>query len=140
MKCPKCGADFESVTYKGVMVDRCHGCQGLWFDRPEKELLKGLKGSEAIDIGEKSVIVPDSKDKNDKIDCPRCSATMIVMIDKDQFHIQYEHCPSCFGTFFDAGEFRDAHLETCELEPVGWPGSGVQHGITRWRGDVRGRG
>jgi len=25
----------------------------------------------------------------------------------DQFHIKYESCPICYGTFFDAGEFRD---------------------------------
>jgi Zn-finger nucleic acid-binding protein len=28
-------------------------------------------------------------------------------VDKDQFHIKYESCPTCFGTFFDAGEFSD---------------------------------
>jgi hypothetical protein len=29
------------------------------------------------------------------------------MVDKDQFHIKYEACVDCFGTFFTAGEFRD---------------------------------
>jgi len=29
------------------------------------------------------------------------------MVDKDQFRIKYETCVDCFGTFFDAGEFRD---------------------------------
>jgi len=32
---------------------------------------------------------------------------MTSMIDKDQFHIQYEYCLLCSGTCFDAGEFRD---------------------------------
>ena len=32
---------------------------------------------------------------------------MLPMIDKDQHHIHYESCPTCYGTFFDAGEFRD---------------------------------
>ena len=32
---------------------------------------------------------------------------MIPMVDKNQYHIKYEACPNCFGTFFDAGEFRD---------------------------------
>jgi len=32
---------------------------------------------------------------------------MVPMIDKDQFHIKYESYQSCFGTFFDASEFRD---------------------------------
>ena len=30
----------------------------------------------------------------------------------DQFHIKYESCPSCFGAFFDAGEFRDLKEHT----------------------------
>jgi Zn-finger nucleic acid-binding protein len=34
------------------------------------------------------------------------------MVDKDQFHIQYETCPACFGTFYDAGEFRDLKEHT----------------------------
>ena len=30
-----------------------------------------------------------------------------AMVDKDQFHIEFEMCPTCRGTYFDAGEFRD---------------------------------
>ncbi len=32
---------------------------------------------------------------------------MLRIADKTQFHIEYEFCPSCSGTFFDAGEFKD---------------------------------
>jgi Zn-finger nucleic acid-binding protein len=110
MNCPKCNGDFESVNYKGVVVDRCYDCRGLWFDAPEKDLLKGLRGAESIDIGEENV--GRDHNKNVRIDCPRCKVAMIAMVDKDQFHIQYEHCPSCFGTFFDAGEFRDLKEHT----------------------------
>ena len=43
----------------------------------------------------------------DDIDCPHCSTPMLKMVDVRQPHIWYEGCPSCFGVFFDAGEFRD---------------------------------
>ena len=41
MKCPKCGADLQEVDCKGVMVDRCDECNGLWLDHGELELLTG---------------------------------------------------------------------------------------------------
>lgn len=105
MKCPKCTAEFETLTIKGVEVDRCTGCNGLWFDMLEQEDLKNIESAEKIDIGDR--IVGRVQDKNRRIECPRCNSEMIGMIDQDQFHIHFERCPSCHGTYFDAGEFRD---------------------------------
>ena len=113
MECPKCEGEFETVKFSGIEVDRCTGCAGLWFDMLEKEDLVRIEGSEGmvdipggpVDIG--SEAVGQSYTKVRDINCPHCGVQMIPMIDKDQFHIQYESCPSCFGTFFDAGEFRD---------------------------------
>jgi hypothetical protein len=39
MKCPKCGADLVSEDYHGIQVDRCHECDGVWFDAGEAESL-----------------------------------------------------------------------------------------------------
>ncbi len=39
MKCPKCGADLTEVKMEGVMVDKCGGCEGLFFDSGELELM-----------------------------------------------------------------------------------------------------
>jgi len=110
MKCPKCDSDFESVTYKEIQVDRCTGCYGLWFDMLEMDDLKKIAGAGSIDIGDKKV--GDVHDQNRKIDCPKCHVPMIEMIDKDQFHIRFECCSSCYGTYFDAGEFRDLKEHT----------------------------
>jgi hypothetical protein len=76
----------------------------------EHEHLKAIEGSEAIDIGEaaKGKILNEIDD----IKCPNCSAPMLKMVDRDQPHIWYESCPSCFGVFFDAGEFRDYKEKT----------------------------
>ena len=105
MKCPKCGEGFEAVTFNAVEIERCLGCKALWFDMLKKEDLARMAGSEVIDIGSDQV-----GRKNNQIQdyrCPVCESKMIPMVDKDQFHIHYECCPACFGTFFDAGEFRD---------------------------------
>ena len=45
MKCPKCGSDLEEVEMDRIMVDKCGGCGGLFFDQGEIELmLKANKG------------------------------------------------------------------------------------------------
>lgn len=105
MKCPKCNSDFEQVQYESITIDRCTNCYGLWFDMLEKDDLEKMEGSESIDIGDTQV--GQWQDHVRKIKCPICNDQMISMIDKNQYHIHYELCPSCYGTFFDAGEFRD---------------------------------
>src|SRR5690242_10974545 len=105
MKCPKCNAQMELVTYEGVTVDRCTGCKGIWFDANEQRLLKEKKGAEVIDIGDAAI--GKRMDKITDIKCPRCESKMIRMVDVDQQHIDFEACTSCFGIFLDAGEFKD---------------------------------
>ena len=105
MNCPKCDSPFETVTFHEIEVERCQGCNGLWFDMMEKEDLLKIEGSEAIDIGSEQV----SEQYRDQVNilCPQCGVAMIPMVDKEQSHIRYESCQSCYGAFFDAGEFRD---------------------------------
>jgi Zn-finger nucleic acid-binding protein len=105
MNCPKCSSKFEKIGFGVVDLERCLGCRGLWFDMLEKEDLVKIAGSEAIDIGNDQV----GKEYNhlDDVHCPQCKVEMLPMVNKDQSHIKYESCPMCYGTFFDAGEFRD---------------------------------
>jgi len=105
MNCPKCSSKFEKITFADIEVDRCLGCQGLWFDMLEKDDLVKIEGSEVIDIGERQVGA--EYDSMREIKCPVCNVEMLPMVDKDQYHIKYESCPICYGTFFDAGEFKD---------------------------------
>ena len=39
MKCPKCGADLHTKQWKGIQVDRCPECHGVWFDAGEAEAM-----------------------------------------------------------------------------------------------------
>ena len=49
MKCPRCGATLGHRAYKGVSLDSCPSCHGVWLDagelamlahEPERELLR----------------------------------------------------------------------------------------------------
>lgn len=108
--CPKCTSKMQEVSYGGIYIDRCTKCRGLWFAMLEHEHLKAIEGSEAIDIGSEELGKRFSE--IDDIRCPECSSPMLKMVDVQQSHIWYESCPSCYGVFFDAGEFRDYKEKT----------------------------
>ena len=104
MKCPKCRSEMEPVTVEGTEVDRCISCKGLWFNMLDDEKL--LASAKAIDTGDSKAGARNNR--IDRIACPVCPNTpMVRMVDNRHPHIWFESCPSCFGRFFDAGEFRD---------------------------------
>ena len=39
MKCPHCGANLTPVVMRGVQIEHCPECEGIWLDRGELELL-----------------------------------------------------------------------------------------------------
>ncbi len=100
----------EKVVHSGIEVDRCTHCFGLFFDVREAERLKKIKGGERVDIGDAEV--GRGYNERDRIRCPRDTSLMVRVVDPKQPHIWTETCPVCFGSFFDAGEFRDYVAET----------------------------
>lgn len=104
MQCPKCSAGMEVIDFQDIEIDRCKRCHGIWFDRLEKEKLKQLQGSGEIDIGDDE----SAAEYNELVfvECPRCF-TMLDQVEQEDPYLKYEVCPTCHGSFFDAGEFRD---------------------------------
>ena len=43
MKCPKCGMELIEVDYKGIKVDKCSECEGVWLDAGELKALSKLE-------------------------------------------------------------------------------------------------
>lgn len=41
MHCPKCGMKLEEMTLRGVRIEKCFHCQGIWFDAGEFEQAAG---------------------------------------------------------------------------------------------------
>ncbi len=105
MVCPKCQGEMSKASFSGIDVERCLDCSGLWFDALEVQDLRQLKGSEALDTGDAQRGA--QQDAIGKIKCPVHAVTMIRMVDREQPHVWYEQCPTCFGIYLDAGEFRD---------------------------------
>lgn len=43
MKCPKCGMELIEIDYKGIKVDKCSECEGVWLDAGELETVSHLE-------------------------------------------------------------------------------------------------
>lgn len=41
MKCPKCGGDLNEMVFRGIKIDKCNSCSGVWLDNGELEKLAG---------------------------------------------------------------------------------------------------
>ncbi len=37
MRCPKCGMELTEITYRGVAIDKCFSCGGVYLDDGELE-------------------------------------------------------------------------------------------------------
>ncbi len=42
MKCPKCGMELIEIDFKGIKVDKCSECEGIWLDAGEFEAASKL--------------------------------------------------------------------------------------------------
>ncbi len=42
MHCPKCGMDLIEIDYRGIAVDKCSVCDGVWLDAGELEQISRL--------------------------------------------------------------------------------------------------
>ncbi|MDI6728006.1 MAG: zf-TFIIB domain-containing protein [Thermodesulfovibrionales bacterium] len=45
MRCPKCGMELIEIDYKGIKVDKCSECEGIWLDAGELEAVSRLEKS-----------------------------------------------------------------------------------------------
>jgi Zn finger protein HypA/HybF involved in hydrogenase expression len=43
MKCPKCGMELIQIDYKGITVDKCSRCEGIWLDAGELEAISKIE-------------------------------------------------------------------------------------------------
>lgn len=103
--CPMCAGGIEQINQKGVTVDRCLKCQGLWFDAGELtlsvEILRPLSGFETA---------PPTK-----MTCIRCTGMKLVEIKFPGTEHVVCTCPKCKGSFLPRGRLEEIHKS---LEPI----------------------
>ena len=106
--CPKCDVPLFVLHFKGIEIDYCDRCRGLWFDSGELEELLVRTGAQADDpllkFQQQEGRLPAGRQHL----CPRC--------DEPLHEIQTEHtgsttltldkCPRGHGLWFDADELQ----------------------------------
>ena len=119
MKCPNCQSVLKRLDFKGITLDHCEECDGLWFDRGELERAKNEEDRklEGFDFPLWSVTEKVTTLRGERL-CPMCNEKMYVINYADYSDIPVDTCPTCQGIWLDKGEFDKivSHLEELKKE------------------------
>ena len=92
------------VEHESIELDYCVGCQGIWFDSTELELLFHKLGlDEAMDV---SRLMKDATGKTTEKarKCPLCRRKMQKLLIGTEADVLIDGCPAGEGLWFDGGE------------------------------------
>ncbi len=113
MKCPVCKVPMYAAEYEQIELDLCAGCEGVWFDADELELLLGDGDPVAL---------ADAEVEEDDRGCPRCRKNMQKANIGPDTGVVIDVCPEGCGLWFDKGELpalcRDLEASGWRLEPA----------------------
>jgi Zn-finger nucleic acid-binding protein len=105
MKCPKSQSDeLTPVEIKGVKIDACAQCKGLWFDKDELRKIKDITASDAnwLDVDlwtdESKLSAKESPKK-----CPAC-ANALYAIEYGDSGTEIDFCKNCQGVWLDKND------------------------------------
>ncbi|MGH7931041.1 MAG: zf-TFIIB domain-containing protein [Candidatus Binatia bacterium] len=103
MKCPKCGTEtMAEFLVKGVNLERCSSCSGIWFDAPE---LRQLLGEDARHVAalRRGAVKQDLAGR--KGFCPRDGSELLRVYSSIDRSVILDACAECRGIWLDGGEF-----------------------------------
>lgn len=104
--CPRCKVELEKRQYKGVQVDECKNCHGIFFDRGELERARDNADQDLRWLDFVLFNVSDLKKfTQDQVDCPKCGSTMEALQYAGSSVI-LSKCANCQGVWLDKGEFE----------------------------------
>ena len=119
MKCPSCRIDLTRHDLKGIVIDHCEQCDGLWFDKGE---LVRAKNEEDRDLRGFDFPLWTETEKVTTVigerSCPKCHEKMSVVNYAGYADLPLDLCPICQGVWLDKGEFDTliSHLEELKEE------------------------
>ncbi|NIL97866.1 MAG: hypothetical protein GTO53_09010 [Planctomycetales bacterium] len=122
MKCPRDGTELARVTVATLELDKCHKCDGIWFDRGELERLSDLELSGVEQLLEKRYgdLEITEGTTTGFMRCPRCQDARLQGCHYALTRpVRIDRCERCFGFWLDKGELeaiigekRELHNET----------------------------
>ena len=104
MNCPRCRTELKLQEYRGIQVDRCPECKGLWLDHPELDQLEDTVMDDDVAKG-----TMEYASRESDISCPTCGDLMTTF-NYRAYNLPIDYCPKEHGFWLDAGE-EDRVLE-----------------------------
>ena len=113
MICPCCSGEMTQETYRGVVLDLCTGCRGVWFDRGELEAHNSAEGSTALSTvaGLDRGFEPTGESTHQK--CPRCERDILRTGTVGRQCVM--RCTSCGGLFLPLADTNTGVLRNNRL-------------------------
>lgn len=102
--CPNCNEPMIVLEWKGVEIDVCPSCQGVWLDLGELELIAeqaGVDPGPLIDALEKV-----GRGEKEERRCPRCGKRLRKITAGKQRRVELDRCPRGHGIWFDRDEMQ----------------------------------
>ena len=104
MKCPKCETtSLEPHVFKGVEVDRCPQCRGIWFDKDELPAFLGLTRRELRALQGGQI---DEQLNRKQGRCPRDDTQLLRIYSPRNTEVVIDTCVTCSGLWLDDGELK----------------------------------
>lgn len=120
MKCPRDGVELARVEILGMVLDKCHKCDGIWCDHEELDKLRDSKIEGIEEALERKYGDPEYKDGQPEgyMRCPKCGGRLMRQSYTYGNPVSIDRCRECFGVWLDDGEL-DAIVGTRkELERI----------------------
>ena len=117
MKCIKCHSiEMQSTTSfeKGVELDTCPMCKGMWLDKGELESLLDEDATHFLDI-------PETATQAQQRNCPKCNVKLFQFFYPGTT-VMVDSCQQCHGVWLDDEEFTVINI----VKRAGRPGYPTQ--------------
>lgn len=120
MKCPRDGSELQPVDVRGVELDKCHHCDGLWLDYGELKVIRKMQLDEIEEELESRFGNPDVTPTEvvAPMRCPRCGEEGRLI----RHHISYmqpvqvDRCQQCHGIWLDDTELDALLLDKKKMD------------------------
>lgn len=119
MRCPVCRDDMIVLEYKGIEIDYCMDCGGVWFDRDELEYLLSTVDLTLESLNIKTAGRDETRKAGETIKrCPLCRRKMKKYIIGQADPVIIDRCENHGGYWFDGGELP--HVVKSRMEEDEW--------------------
>ena len=121
MKCPRDGTELVAVEFMGMHLEKCHRCDGIWFDRGELERIRDAKIPDIEETLEEKYGNPsyDEGHVEGYMRCPRCGARLQEQLYTYQDVVRVDRCENCMGFWVDDTELNRICGEKKQLDEAG---------------------